>query len=96
MAIHLTAIIKSKPEKTAEVKLFLLEMVQKSTKEEACMQYELFQEQTDSSIFIFHEIWKDQEGFEKHNQQKYIQAFFERSNALLQEAPLVYFNNKLS
>lgn len=96
MAIYLTAIIKSKPEKTAEVKMVLLEMVQKSTQEEACLHYELFQEQTDSTIFIFHEIWKDQEGFEKHNQQAYIQAFFERSNTLLHEAPLVYFNNKLS
>ncbi len=90
MKIYLTAIIKSKPEYREEVKAQLLEMVQQSRKEAACLQYDLHQETTDENIFTFHEIWEHAAGLEQHNSQPYIQAFGAVVPVKLQELPVIY------
>lgn len=96
MAIHLTAILKSKPDSIEALKFILLEMVQKATSEQGCLSYELFQNESDKSIFFFHEIWQNKNELDQHNQQVYIKDFFIKSKTILREPPLVYFNNKLS
>ncbi|VXB97547.1 Antibiotic biosynthesis monooxygenase [Flavobacterium sp. 9R] len=96
MKINLTAILKSKPENIDELRHILLDMVDKSKSEIACMQYELHQDKNDKSLFIFYEVWENQIGFEQHNQQSYIQSFFQNSKSLLQEEPLLYFTNRLA
>jgi quinol monooxygenase YgiN len=96
MKINLTAILKSKPENIEELRHILLDMVNQSKSETACVQYELHQDKNDKSLFIFHEVWENQIGFEQHNQQSYIQSFFQNSKSLLQEEPLLYFTNRIA
>ncbi|MGL3000536.1 putative quinol monooxygenase [Flavobacterium sp. RSSB_23] len=96
MKINLTAILKSKPENIEELRHILLDMVDKSKSEKACIQYELHQDRNDKSLFIFHEVWENQVGFDLHNQQNYIQSFFQKSKSLLQEEPLLYFTNRIA
>ena len=96
MAINLTVILKSKPENTATVRSLLLELVEKSTQEVACKQYDLHQNCDDANTFIFHEIWENQNGLDNHNQQSYIQSFFEKAKTLLQETPIVFRTDKLA
>lgn len=96
MKINLTAILKSKPENIEELRHILLDMVNQSKSETACVQYELHQDKNDKSLFIFHEVWENQNGFEQHNQQSYIQSFFQNSKSLLQEEPLLYFTNRIA
>ena len=43
MPINLTVILKSKPESCETLKSLLLDLVQNSTKEAACLQYDLHQ-----------------------------------------------------
>lgn len=95
MNINLTAIVKSKPEHTEEVKAYLLNMVDNSKKEEACLQYDLHQNNEEPTIFVFHEIWKDKEGLEAHNSQPYIQDFVKASEGLLEENVLIYKTQKI-
>jgi quinol monooxygenase YgiN len=90
MKIHLTVILKSKIESVGLFAGKLNEIVAQSTKEAACLQYELHQDKEDSSIFIFHETWKDKAGLDNHNQQTYIKAFFEDAKVLLDAEPIVY------
>lgn len=60
----------------------LQDLVVQSTKEAACLQYELYQSAEDENIFIFHETWENQEGLDQHDQQPYIQNLIEKSPEL--------------
>lgn len=95
MAINLTVILKSKPESRETLKTLLLDLVQNSTKEAACVQYDLHQSVENPEIFIFHEVWESEAGLQLHNQQSYLISFFENSKIMLQEAPIVYRTDKL-
>ncbi|MFV5693262.1 putative quinol monooxygenase [Flavobacterium sp. LT1R49] len=95
MQINLTVIIKSKLESIETLKSLLLDLVQNSTKEAACIQYDLHQSKDQPNTFIFHEIWENQNGLDNHNQQLYLQSFFENSKSLLQETPILYKTEKL-
>lgn len=95
MAIRLTVILKSKPESREILKTLLLDLVQNSTKEVACLQYDLHQSLEDSEIFIFHEIWENEVGLKFHHEQPYIISFFENAKVMLQELPIIYRTSKL-
>ncbi|WBV52256.1 putative quinol monooxygenase [Chryseobacterium gambrini] len=90
MKIYLTAIIKAKEEYRAEVLEVLQNMVKETVKEEANELYTLHQGIEDKNQFIFYEIWKNEEGLAKHNEQPYIKAFGELVNEKLQEQPQIY------
>ena len=95
MEINLTVIIKSKPEHREEVKMILKNLVENSRKETACLQYDLHQNIADPNVFIFHEIWKNKEGLELHNEQQYIKQFSQTAELFLEEKPIFYFTSKL-
>jgi quinol monooxygenase YgiN len=81
MSIYLTAIVKSKKETTAALRIMLLDMVANSRKEEACIQYDLHESAVEDT-FIFWEEWKDQAGLDLHDQQPYILAFVAQADTL--------------
>lgn len=89
MKIHLTAILKSKPEFLAEVKAFLLDLVNKTKKEKASILYGLHQSIDDENTFFFYEIWENQEGLDNHNQQSYLVELGVLAQTKLKEAPIV-------
>lgn len=90
MSIYLTAIIKAKKEATQDLKAILENMVLNTRKEEACEKYELQQGLDDETVFIFHEIWKNKEGLDAHNQQPYIKEFVEKAPGLLDKPAEIY------
>lgn len=90
MKIYLTAIIKAKEEYRAEVLEVLQNMVKETVKEEANELYTLHQSIEDKNHFIFYEIWKSEEGLEKHNEQPYIKAFGNLVDEKLLEKPQIY------
>lgn len=96
MAINLTVILKSNPESIEAMKTLLLDLVQKSTKEAACVQYDLHQSLEDPEVFIFHEVWESEAGLKLHNEQLYLISFFENVKTVLQEVPIVYRTDKLA
>lgn len=93
MPIYLTAVIKSKPEHVAEVKAILQDMVVQSRKEPACLQYLLHQGTEDPNLFVFHEIWENQEGLAIHGAQPYLENFRSKAAILLQEPLTLYFTD---
>ncbi|WP_439490567.1 putative quinol monooxygenase [Algoriphagus sp.] len=94
MKIYLTAIIKSKPEHTAEVARVLGDLVMQTRKETACIQYDLHQGIEDKNIFVFYEIWENQQGLDLHNEKLYIKEFVKLADEKLTEKPLVYLTQK--
>lgn len=95
MSIYLTAVIKAKPEYRKEVAAVLQNMVKETRKEEACIQYDLHQGIEDDNLFIFYEIWKDQQGLDNHNSQPYILEFGQLAQNKLQEQPQIYLAKKI-
>lgn len=95
MKIFLTAIIKSKIKNINEVKAILLNMVSESSKESACLQYDLHQDATAENIFVFYEIWENQEGLDLHNQKVYIKEFVSIIDTKLQEKPQIFKMKKI-
>ena len=95
MVINLTVILKSKSESIETLKSLLLDLVQHSKKEAACLQYDLHQDEKEPNTFIFHEVRENQAGLDLHNKQSYLQSFFDNEKLYLQEAPIVYKTNKL-
>lgn len=95
MHINITAIIKSLPNKVAEMKGILEELAIASNKEEACLQYDLHQVVDQPNVFIFHEIWKDKESFDGHNNSAHVLTFKEASKAILLETPIIYITNRI-
>ena len=95
MKVYLTAIIKAKPDQADVLKNVLQEMVIDSRKEQACLQYDLHQSLEDKNIFIFNEIWANQEGLDLHNNQPYLKAFQTESKAIIDEV-IIYKSNKIS
>lgn len=89
MKVYLTAIVKAKPEHRETVLSVLLNMVEQTRKEEACLLYNLHNGTDDKNIFFFYEIWESQEGLDAHNQQPYIQEFVKIAGEKLQEAPVI-------
>lgn len=94
MNINLTVIIRSKPAHTAPLEVLLQNLVANSTKEEACIQYELHHSTEDENIFILHEIWKDQQGLDLHNQEPHLIAFG-KAVAELVEGPVTIYKTKI-
>ena len=90
MNINLTVLIKSKPTHSATLAVLLHNLVANSTKEEACIQYELHQSTEDEDIFILHEIWKDQQGLDLHNQEPHLIAFGKAAAGLLDSPATIY------
>lgn len=95
MNIHLTAIVKTKPGKAEEIKIHLYTLVGESTREEACLQYELYQSGEDENIFFFHETWADQPGLDAHNTSPHIRSFVEQATALMAEPLAVFVTKRL-
>ncbi|WP_343632837.1 putative quinol monooxygenase [Fluviicola sp.] len=95
MKVYLTAIIKSKPEFTEEVKAVLQNMVIESRKEATCLRYDLHQGVENKNQFVFWEIWESKEALETHNQQPYIQAFREMAAEKLEQAPVISFADRI-
>jgi quinol monooxygenase YgiN len=95
MEINLTVINKSKPEYREELKLVLKNLVDNSTKEEACLRYDLHQNIEDPNVFIFHEIWKNKEGLDLHKEQSYSLEFNRTSKLFLEEKTIVYLTSRI-
>jgi quinol monooxygenase YgiN len=78
--ISITAIIKSKKENSEQVKNLLEILVNHTRKETSCIRYDLHYSE---NVFIIWEEWKDQIGFDKHNNQPYLQEFVTNSETFL-------------
>ncbi|MFD2603568.1 putative quinol monooxygenase [Flavobacterium suzhouense] len=95
MQINITAIIKALPEKAEEMKALLLKLVEGSTKEAACIQYDLHQSAEEPNVFIFHEIWRDADSLAEHTQTQHFLKFVNDSSPLLAEPLTVYKTNRV-
>ena len=85
MSQNLTIIarIESKKENIELVKKEVLKLVEPTRKEEGCIQYDLHQDNENSEVFIFTEIWENQELWQVHIENTPLQNFIKVTDGLL-------------
>lgn len=96
MSMYLTAIVKSKEGSSDAMKAVLQQLVVESRKENACLQYDLHQDQGNRNVFIFHEIWETREGWNLHNSQPHIHRFIADSADFIDGTVQIYQTDKIS
>jgi quinol monooxygenase YgiN len=96
MSVYLTAVFTAKAGSSETLKTLLQDLVVQSTKEAACLQYELYQSAEDENIFVFHETWESQDGLDGHNGQPYIQNLIEKAPGLVAVPITLYKTTRLS
>ncbi|MBB2148895.1 putative quinol monooxygenase [Pedobacter gandavensis] len=96
MNINLTAIIKSTEGNSDAMKALLLELLADSRKESACIQYDLHQDRENRNVFLFHEIWENQEGLDLHNSQPHIARFVSESVHIIDGPVIIHNTEKLA
>ena len=85
--ITIVCFIKAKQETVDIVKDRLLNLVKMTRRETGNVNYDLHVSDTDSSLFIIYENWKDQAAFDNHISQPYLKDFLAEQDELL-ECPL--------
>jgi quinol monooxygenase YgiN len=83
MKVHLTASVSATSGNSRAMKVLLLELVSHSTREAACLQYELYQSTDNENLFIFHETWADQASLDAHNVKDQLTAFFKKATPIM-------------
>jgi len=81
----LAVTIRVKKDKIKISKSFFQSFIKPSRAEAGCVEYDLFQSATDEQVFYFFEKWKDDQAFQEHSSQSFLQEFKERYQELLEE-----------
>jgi len=81
--------LKAQKGKEAEVEKSLVEMVSKVSKEEGTIAYTLHRSQSDPTVFLFYEKYKDMAAFDYHKTTPYFQGLFAVIGPLLAEEAVI-------
>ena len=73
--LTIVAKIEAKEDQVDFVKSELLKLVDKTRAEKGCLQYDLHQDNKDTSIFLFYENWESKEDLKNHMNSDHIKAY---------------------
>ncbi len=86
--IFVTAVVRAKKGKAAELRRELIQNISLSRQEPGCLSYELFQGQDDPDVFTLHERWTSREAFTNHFQMPYMKALSSKSRDLIESSQI--------
>ncbi|SMF04204.1 putative quinol monooxygenase [Desulfovibrio gilichinskyi] len=89
--IILTAAIKAKIGKEAELEKILRAMVFKTAQETGSMEYRLHKSTSNQGSFLFYEKYSDQAAFEAHSSSEYCSNLGAQISDLIAEDPILEF-----
>ncbi len=94
-SLTVSAQIKAKPGKEAEVRQELLSLVAPGRKDAGCLNYDLYQAQENPALFLFFENWVSKAHLEAHLQKPDLQAVLGRLGQLVAEAAQITLWDKI-
>ena len=83
--VTVVARFKARPGMEETLRRELLALIDPTTAENGCINYDLHQSADDKALFMFHENWLSREDLDDHLQMPYLQAFLARTDELLAE-----------
>jgi quinol monooxygenase YgiN len=84
--VTVVAQIRSKPEDAAFVRSELAKLLSPTRSEAGCLNYDLFEDPTDPSLFIFHENWESHGDLDRHLESPHIQSCLAAIDGKLESA----------
>jgi quinol monooxygenase YgiN len=81
--IAITAILKAKPGYENQLFDSLKQVVQPSQNESGCIHYQLHESIDDQGVFVFYEIWQDEESLKKHVESDHYKAYRQQAEKLI-------------
>lgn len=85
--VRIIAKITGQPDKTAELKSVLQDLVAPTRSEKGCISYQLCQSTDDTAEFVFIEEWADRAAIDAHMKSAHVQSAFAKARPLLAKAP---------
>lgn len=73
--LTIVARIKARPEQDHLVKSELLKLIDITRAEKGCLQYDLHQDNSDPSVFMFYEHWESRELWQVHISAPHLQDY---------------------
>jgi quinol monooxygenase YgiN len=92
----LVAKIKAAAGKEKEMEKALMDMIPKVSEEEGTLVYTLHQDQTDPTVFLFYEKYKDGDALVAHSSTPYFKELFGTIKPLLDGKPEISMYNELA
>lgn len=83
--LRVIAVIQSAPGFEERIKTELEKLIEPTRKEPGCVAYDLYQDGTDASTFIFLEQWQGSQFLESHLQSEHLQACMKALEGMIQE-----------
>ena len=83
--ITVVARIKAGPDSVETVKDGLLAMIEPTRKEAGCLDYQLYQDTMDPSVFVFYEKWENADSLEKHKETDHYKRYASTVFGLIEE-----------
>ncbi len=68
------------------------ELIVKSQEEEGCIDYNLFQSQSDENTVTFIEAWKDMKAIESHNTSLHFTTIFPKLGECLEDSEVTLYD----
>ncbi|MDE1462221.1 putative quinol monooxygenase [Spartinivicinus poritis] len=75
--LTIVAIIQAKPDKQALIKAELEKLIEPTTGEAGCLQYELHQDNERPEQFLFYESWASRNLWQQHMNSDHIQRYLQ-------------------
>lgn len=89
--INITATFHAKKGQEASLEALLSAMLTPTRNEPGCISYRLFKDQTKLNLFIFQEVFSDQQAFDDHCQQPHFITLLQQLEGLLEQEPEISF-----
>jgi|ERR1700730_17148040 len=86
-SLRVVATIRAQPDKAEELKSILLGLVEPTRSEAGCISYQLFQNNSDASDFVFVEEWTSDAALDQHMTAPHVQDAITRGQSLFAKAP---------
>ena len=95
MAVRVVAKSDVKAERVEDFIDLCRDLVEKSSKEDACIKYELYQDSKESNIYAILEEWRDAEGLNEHLKSAHFQKIFPLISECLEKDCEINIYNKI-
>lgn len=87
ITVRVVARVVAIPENVEQVRAILMGLIEPTRKEEGCIQYQLLQNDTDTSDFTFVEEWASKAALDAHLDSSHIEAASDKLEGLIASEP---------
>jgi len=91
----LVAAMRAKKDQVSALRDALLALVKPTREEAGCVQYDLHQDQTNPTDFLFYEIWQSREIWQQHMETPHLLDFRTKAEGLLEEPLRIWELSKI-